>query len=57
MNEQKYLNPIKERRRLAARAFAWRVALLLFLMGGVAYAAWFAPWARPARSVEVMVGR
>jgi cell division septal protein FtsQ len=57
MKEQTTLNPIKERRRRAARAFAWRVGLLLFLLGGVAYAAWLAPWARPARNVELTVGR
>jgi cell division septal protein FtsQ len=55
MQEQRPLITIRERRRRAARAFAWRVSLLLLLMGTVAYAAWFAPWARPARNVEIQV--
>jgi cell division septal protein FtsQ len=58
MREQTaHLIPIKERRRRAARAFAWRVGLLLVLLGVVAYAAWLAPWARPVRHVEMIVGR
>jgi cell division septal protein FtsQ len=56
-NEQKPLISIRERRRKATRGFVVRVCLLLLLMGGVAYAAWLAPWARPARTVEVQVIR
>ena len=26
---------------------------LLALMGGIAYAAWFAPWAKPVRAVRI----
>ena len=57
MNEQKPLISIRERRRRATREYVLRVCLLLLLMGGVAYAAWFAPRAHPARSVEVHIIR
>ncbi len=56
MQDQRPLITIRERRRRAARAFVWRVSLLLLIMGAVAYAAWFAPWAHPARNVELTVG-
>jgi len=30
-----------------------RACLLLLLIGAVAYSAWFAPWARPVRAVQI----
>ena len=45
--------PLRERRRRATRRFLGRVCLLLLLIGGVTYAAWLAPWARPVRSIEI----
>jgi cell division septal protein FtsQ len=50
-------HPLRERRRRAARWFLARVFVLLVLIGGVAYAAWFAPWARPVRHISVDVTR
>lgn len=44
---------IRERRRRAARWFAVRVALLLVLIGGLAYSAWFAPWAKAPHPVRI----
>ena len=44
------------RRRKASNAFALRVALLLFLMAGIAYAAWFSPWAKPIHSIKMESG-
>lgn len=47
------LTPLRERRQRAARRFALRVTTLLLLMGGVVYAAWFAPWAKPLPQAPV----
>ena len=44
---------IRERRRRASRWFTLRVCLLLSLIGGLAYSAWLAPWAKAARPVHV----
>ena len=53
---QTKLTPLKERRRRAARWFLFRVSLLLLLIGGIAYSAWFAPWARPVREIKMEIG-
>ena len=50
-------SPLRDRRRRATRRFVTRVCFLLLLIGGVAYAAWFAPWARPLKSIPVHVER
>ncbi|HLJ54385.1 MAG TPA: hypothetical protein VKT77_05045 [Chthonomonadaceae bacterium] len=42
------------RRRNASRAFILRVTLLMALIGGVAYIAWFSPWARPVKTLRVV---
>lgn len=34
-----------------------RVGILLTLMGAVAYAAWFAPWAKPIRVMRIETGQ
>lgn len=47
--------PLRERRKRAARGFALRVVVLVGLIGGVAYAAWFSPWAKPVTSVPTEV--
>lgn len=47
--------PLRERRKRASRWFALRVCLLLALIGGVAYAAWFAPQARRPLPVQLEV--
>ena len=44
---------IRERRRRAARWFAARVCLLLALIGGLAYSAWLAPWAKTPHPVQI----
>ena len=44
---------LQQRRRDATRWFLLRVTLLIALTAGIAYAAWFAPWAKPARYVAV----
>ena len=51
------LSPLRERRRKATRWFVVRVCVLLLLIGAIAYSAWFAPWARPARQVRTEVAR
>jgi hypothetical protein len=43
----------KERNQRAARSFILRVSFLLLLIGSVAYIAWFAPWARPIRTLQI----
>lgn len=45
--------PLRRQRQRKARNFALRVSLLLALIGGVAYAAWFAPWSRHAAPVKI----
>lgn len=45
--------PLRQQRRRAARQFALRVFLLLALIAGVAYAAWFAPHSHHAPKVEI----
>jgi cell division septal protein FtsQ len=45
--------PLRDKERRAQRAFYRRIALISLLMIGIAYAAWFAPWARPIRHVPV----
>ena len=45
--------PLRQQRKRAARQFALRVFLLLALIVGVAYAAWFAPASRHAPKVEI----
>lgn len=49
----KAANPIKQQRKRAARLYVLRVLFVLLLMGGVAYAAWFAPGSRHAPPVRV----
>jgi hypothetical protein len=44
---------IRERRRRSSRWFTLRVCLLLALIGGVAYSAWLAPWAKTPPPVRV----
>ena len=44
-----------ERRRKSTLAFVLRIGLMVTLMTGVAYAAWFAPWARPIRTLQVEI--
>ncbi len=44
---------IRERRRRAAKWFWARVLLLTLVIGGVAYSAWFSPWARAPHAVVV----
>lgn len=51
------LPPLKARRLRATRLYALRVSLLLALMGVIAYAAWFAPWAQPVPQVKVEATR
>lgn len=41
------------RRRTASRAFIVRVTLLIALIAGVAYFAWFSPWAKPVKSLKI----
>lgn len=48
------MSEMEKRRREAARGFAGRVALLSLLIGAIAYAAWFAPFAQPLKSVPVV---
>lgn len=48
---------IRERRRRASRWFTLRVCLLLALIGGLAYSAWLAPWAKAAHPVRVETAR
>ncbi len=51
------LSPLKERRKRAGRRFLYRVGFLVVLIGGIAYAAWFAPWARPLKAIPVHADR
>jgi hypothetical protein len=44
---------IRERRRQASRWFTLRVCLLTALIGGLAYSAWLAPWAKADHPVRV----
>jgi hypothetical protein len=46
-----------ERKHKASQAFMLRVGILLALMGGVAYAAWFAPWAKPIHALKIETGQ
>ena len=48
---------IHERRKRASRWFALRVCLLLFLIGGLAYSAWLAPWAKSPHPVRIETAR
>jgi cell division septal protein FtsQ len=45
---------LRERRRRATRWFLLRVLVLLLLIGAVTYSAWFAPWDKPVRAVQIM---
>ena len=47
--------PLRQQRQRASRQFTLRVFLLLTLIGGVAYAAWFAPWSRHVANVRIEV--
>ena len=42
-----------DRRRRSAQSFLLRAFTLVTLIGGVAYLAWFSPWARPIHSLTV----
>jgi hypothetical protein len=44
---------LQERRNREKRHFYLKVGLLLSLMSGIAYAAWFAPWARPLQEIPI----
>ena len=44
---------IRERRRRASRWFALRVCVLVVLIGGLAYSAWLAPWAKAPHPVQI----
>jgi hypothetical protein len=48
---------IRERRKRASRWFALRVCLLLVLIGGLAYSAWLAPWAKAPHPVRIETAR
>ena len=51
--ERMDLPPLQARRRRATRGFLLRVGMLLTLIGLVAYASWFAPWAKPVKHIPV----
>ena len=47
------LTTLRERRQRATRWYVLRVLLLLGLIGGLTYSAWFAPWAKPVREIRI----
>ncbi|HLK55314.1 MAG TPA: hypothetical protein VKU00_02040 [Chthonomonadaceae bacterium] len=49
------MTPLRERRLRATRWYVLRVLLLLLLIGGLTYSAWFAPWAKLVQEVQVEV--
>ncbi len=57
MKETKALEPPravkKKKKKSASPWFLIQLLMIFVLMGGIAYSAWFAPWARPIKSVTV----
>ncbi len=47
---------LQQRRNSATRRHRARVVILMALIGGVSYAAWFAPWAKRAQTVQIEIG-
>ncbi len=45
-----------ERKRYRTRQFQGRVAVVLLLIGTVVYLAWFSPWSKPVRTLDIQIG-
>ena len=45
-----------ERKRYRTRQFQGRVAVVLLLIGIVVYLAWFSPWSKPVRNLDIQIG-
>ena len=48
---------LKARRRRAKRLFVLRFTLVISLMAGITYSAWFARWAHAPRSIPIDIVR
>ncbi len=48
---------LQERRKAATLGFRFRVFVLVLLIGGLAYGAWFAKWTRPIHTALVRIGQ